>query len=87
MKWIFDRADHTEGSAISTPIGLIPTPESLDLPQGFKKENFDQLFEINPTTWLSEIQETREYFKSFSRFPSELSEQMDKIEAQLKKNV
>lgn len=86
MKWIFERANG-KTQALETPIGFIPRPEDLDLPSGFKKENLDQLFSINPKSWLSEIEETREYFKPFTRFPSELSEQMDKLEARLKKNL
>jgi len=84
LKWIFDRTNGS-ASAVDTPIGLIPRSNGLDLPEGFKKESYDELFHIDPEKWLGEIEETRNYFSKFTRFPSRLAGQMEDLEARLNK--
>jgi len=83
LKWIFERTQGT-ASAADTPIGLIPRSSGLDLPEGFKKESYNELFTIDPKNWLNEMQETRQYFKEFTRFPDALTQQMDRTEERLR---
>ena len=45
-----------------------------------------KLFTVNNDEWKGEVTEMREYYKIFGdRLPKQLSEELDKIEARLKK--
>lgn len=85
LKWIIDRINNKAG-ARSTPIGLIPQPEDLDL-KGLEipKEKMEKLFEINLPEWKAELEDVRKFLGQFgSHLPKELSEELEKLEAHAK---
>ena len=84
LKWIFDRCNGT-AKAIETPIGSLPTRDSLDL-EGLDldAEDLDELLGVNHDGWLQELPLIREYFAQFGdRLPKELSELVDQLENDL----
>ena len=87
LKWIFERLEGT-ADAIHTPIGYLPTLDSLDL-EGLhlKPEAFKPLLEVDHNAWLSEVEELRNYYRIFSdKFPSLLLQELEKLEDRLLTN-
>ncbi len=85
LKWIIDRINNKAG-ARTTPIGLIPRPEDLDL-KGLEipKEKMKKLFEVNLTEWKTELEDVRKFLGQFgSHLPRELWEELEKLEAHAK---
>ena len=51
IEWILDRC-RGEADAVRTPIGLVPTPDSLDLTGlDISRETLDKLFAVAPEDW------------------------------------
>jgi phosphoenolpyruvate carboxykinase (GTP) len=84
LKWIFDRLDDTAG-AIETPIGLLPTHESLDLDGlDVSPGDLDELIGVDVDGWKSAIPQIRDHFARFGdRLPAQLSVALDTLEARL----
>ena len=63
----------------------MPTPgglnvEGLDL----SPENFEKLFEVNPESWLDEVDSTEEFFSTFGgRVPEALTRQLTHLRERL----
>lgn len=84
LKWIFERTDGA-AEAEATPIGLVPTEDSLDL-SGLEvsDDEMEQLFAINPEEWRQEAASIREFYKRFGEhLPFDLSSQLDALENRL----
>ncbi len=84
LKWIFERVTSLDGS-ISTPIGRLPKPGSLDLAElNMSTEAYHELFKVDKQDWLKEVANLRQYFKIFgSKLPPQILEEMDKLEFRL----
>ena len=65
LKWIVERIEGTaEGR--TTPIGVLPTPESLDLDGlDLPAEDLDVLLSVDPAVWEKEAERLPEYFAQF----------------------
>lgn len=86
LDWICRRVDG-EDCSISTAIGRIPKPDSLDL-NGLDCElNMDQLFSISTDFWLEEQKVIEDYLKTNvgSDLPSKIMEECDKLKSRLLK--
>ena len=84
LKWVFERCEGT-AKAIETPIGNLPTADSLDL-QGLDldAEDLEDLLGVNRDGWLQELPLIREYFSQFGdRLPKELFDLVDQLEKNL----
>jgi len=84
LKWISDRIAGTAGAA-DTPIGRVPTPESLDL-EGLdvSAASLDVLLSVDPKTWREEAALVRPHYERFgAHLPRELWEQLDTLDARL----
>ncbi len=84
LKWISDRIAGTAGAA-DTPIGRVPTPESLDL-EGLdvSAASLDVLLSVDPETWREEAALVRPHYERFgAHLPRELWEQLDTLDARL----
>jgi phosphoenolpyruvate carboxykinase (GTP) len=80
LKWMCDRVDGKVG-ANSTPIGLLPQKDDLDL-QGINIPNEDlaNLFSIDKTTWQKEILDIENHFAQFGeRLPQRLLKQFAEL--------
>ena len=84
LAWILDRIDGT-APARPSALGWIPTAaglklEGLDLPERV----LDELFAIDPATWLAEIDDTEAFFAEFGdRMPEALVTQLDELRARI----
>jgi phosphoenolpyruvate carboxykinase (GTP) len=81
LKWVFERSD-SNAASIETPIGNIPTKESLDL-SGLDVD-YSSLFNIDRSEWLLEVKELEKYF---SIFGSKMPEQLLRELTHLKENL
>jgi phosphoenolpyruvate carboxykinase (GTP) len=85
LKWIFEAC---EGSAksVSTPIGIMPTPDAIDAPKGVSKADLEELLAVDKAGWLKEIEDIRkEHYPKFGdKLPKELIAQLDTLEKNLK---
>ncbi|MBI2742943.1 MAG: phosphoenolpyruvate carboxykinase (GTP) [Chlamydiales bacterium] len=84
LKWIFERTSGRD-SALSTPLGWIPKEGALDLIDlPLPKENLKQLFAIDQTEWLKEIEGIKSYFSIFgSHLPPLLSQELDALRTRI----
>ncbi len=84
LKWIFERCDG-EGKAVETPIGYMPTPDGLDLPDGFAADDIKELLKVDIAGWKAELANigSDHYPKFGVRLPKELLDQLERINKRL----
>ncbi len=84
INWILDRCEG-KGSAIETPIGLLPESKSIDIDGlDVSPEDLEELLSVNKSLWKKEFQDIGEYFNSFGdRLPKELKSEHQKISKEL----
>jgi phosphoenolpyruvate carboxykinase (GTP) len=85
IEWILDRC-RGDADAIKTPIGYVPTPESLDLTGlDISREQLDKLFAINRDVWYQETEKIASFFQTFGdRLPKELWSQLESLRLRLR---
>ena len=85
LKWICERIDG-KADAQDTPIGLVPTLESLDLNGlDIPESDVSELIAVRAEDWLQEIPEIREFFSTFgNQLPSQVLAELDSLEVSLK---
>jgi phosphoenolpyruvate carboxykinase (GTP) len=84
LEWIVRRLDGT-AEAVDTPIGRLPASGSLDF-DGLQisPEQRQELFAVDPATWLAECDLTEEYFAMFGdRVPAALQAQLQSLRTRL----
>lgn len=76
LEWILGRCNGTAG-AVRTPIGYIPTPESLDMTGlNFSREALQKLLAIDRFEWLKEMDSQKEFLEMLDdRLPPEIWEE------------
>jgi phosphoenolpyruvate carboxykinase (GTP) len=84
LKWIVDRTQGSEDS-VETPIGWMPTPESLKLAElGISSDDQRCLLSAQRDEWLNEVRERAEFFKQFGdRLPPRIREENDALRRRL----
>ena len=84
LKWIFERCDGS-GKAIETPIGNLPTIDSLYLDGLQLSENeIAQLLRVEIDGWLTEIPLIEAYYESYNgRTPKELLNELARLKERL----
>jgi phosphoenolpyruvate carboxykinase (GTP) len=84
LLWILDRCEG-KADAVESPIGYLPKEidtTDLDVSDDVMKE----LLSVDKEVWLEDVENQKEYFAQFgSRLPKEISEELAKLEANLKK--
>jgi len=85
LKWIFERSEKT-ADGVTTPIGVIPTEESLDLDGlSIDQKGVKELLHIDRAAWLKEVKGLKEYFERFGdHFPKALKGELTDLEKRLK---
>ena len=86
LKWIFERCDG-KINAVDTPIGRLPELGDLDT-KGLvlPASNVAKLLNVDVDGWLAEVPRIREHFAKFgSRLPAGLNQEVDDLEARLRK--
>ncbi len=85
IEWILDRC-RGEADAVKTPIGYVPTPDSLDM-TGLEipRETLNKLLAVNRADWYEETDGIASFFQQFGRrFPKALWEQLELLRLRLK---
>ncbi|MFK8031027.1 MAG: phosphoenolpyruvate carboxykinase (GTP) [Gammaproteobacteria bacterium] len=85
LRWIVGRCKN-EADAVETPIGFLPTKDSLDT-EGLDIDAgvLDDLLSIDPAQWREEMSAIGEYLDSYGdRLPAALREQQQAISSALK---
>ncbi|MGA2033385.1 MAG: phosphoenolpyruvate carboxykinase (GTP) [Thermoguttaceae bacterium] len=85
IEWILDRC-RGEGDAAKTPIGYVPTTDSLDLTGlDLPPENLQKLFAVDRGDWYQETDNVVSFFQEFgSRFPQALWDQLESLRLRLR---
>jgi phosphoenolpyruvate carboxykinase (GTP) len=73
LKWMLDRIEG-RAAATETPIGFVPTPDSLTLDGlDISRNALDELLRVDPNDWSDELDATAKFFEKFgSRLPKEI---------------
>jgi len=86
LKWIFERCDE-RSKAVETPIGYMPTVDSIDrsgLEDKVSDADMEELLKIDKEGWLKEIELIREHYAKFgAKLPSELQDQFKALRTRL----
>ncbi len=85
LKWIVERIEG-KADAADTPIGFVPTADSLDL-NGLDvdAEDLEEILSVNPQNWIAELPALRAHLDQFgSHLPKELWDEFHALESRLK---
>jgi phosphoenolpyruvate carboxykinase (GTP) len=85
IEWILDRC-RGEADAMKTPIGWVPTAESLDLTGlDVSRETLEKLFNVNRNDWFQETEGVASFYQSFgNRLPRALWDQLESLRLRLR---
>ncbi len=85
LKWVFECCDG-KAKTVDTPIGVMPTVDAIDRPEGVSEEDMKQLLAVDVDGWLKEVEDirTNHYPKFGNKLPKELAAMLDTLEANLK---
>jgi len=85
IEWILDRC-RGEADAAKTPIGYVPTPDSLDLTGlPISRETLNKLLAVNRADWYDETDGIAAFFQQFgNRFPKVLWDQLELLRLRLR---
>ena len=85
LKWVFECCDGT-AKTVETPIGIMPTLDAIDRPEGVTDETMAELLKVDVDGWLKEVEDirTNHYPKFGKHLPHELSDMLDTLESALK---
>jgi len=86
LLWILDRCEGKAG-AVESPIGYLPTPDDIDITDlDMDMDVLKELLTVDKDVWLEDVEDAKKYFAQFGdRLPSEISEELAKLEANLNK--
>ncbi len=84
LEWILERS-RGEGEAQETPIGYIPTKESLDMTGlELQEEVLDELLQVDAKDWMAETNDVEKFFDSLGpRVPWELRNELEALRNRL----
>ena len=84
LKWVVERIEGT-AAAVETPIGHVPTPESLDVDGlGLTRDELEQALAVHADEWRDEIPQITEWFEKFGgKLPTVLWTELDGLRARL----
>jgi len=84
LLWMIDRIKGT-GAAVETPVGMVPTPEGLNL-EGLDVSRADvaEALRVDRDEWAAEVPEIRAFFDRFgARLPAEMNRSLDALAQRL----
>ncbi|MGC4112999.1 MAG: phosphoenolpyruvate carboxykinase (GTP) [Nocardioides sp.] len=84
LKWVIERIEG-QAAAVETPIGHVPTPESLDTDGlDLTPEELAAALAVDPEEWRAEIPQIQEWFDKFGeQLPAVLWTELDGLKARL----
>ena len=88
LKWMLERIEGRSG-ATETPIGYVPTPDSLTLDGlSLSKGALAELLRVNPADWAAEEESTAKFFEKFGkRLPSQITEEHKALAERLQRST
>ena len=88
LKWVLDRCNG-RGNAVETPIGYVPTPDSLNLDGlNLPDSTIDELLHVNNAAWMDEVESAALFFKTLGeQFPETLSQELSKFRNRLQSSI
>ena len=86
MDWILRRCEGDESIAHASPVGHLPTKESMNLSGIEDQVSWDELFSLPKDFWLDEVEELRTYFSQQvgDSLPEEITKQLNDLESRFK---
>ncbi len=84
LKWICERVEG-KGQAVETPIGVLPTPNALDISGlDIPAEDMAELLAVDKAGWLKEADNIAEYYTKYgSHVPAALNQQLADLRKRL----
>ncbi len=84
LEWVLDRC-RGEAEAVATPIGYVPTPDSLDLTGlDLPPKVIEELLRVDRQQWLAETESIKEFFDQFDdRLPHALVDELESVKRRL----
>ena len=85
LKWVIERIEGT-AAAVETPVGHVPTPESLDTAGlALTDEQLEKVLAVKPEEWREEIPQIQEWFEKIGadKVPAMLWTELDGLKARL----
>lgn len=84
LEWIIRRIEG-RADAVETPIGRLPVLSEMDLDGvDITEADLEELFRLDPESWMAEADLTEEYFAQFDdRVPAELRDQLQGLRNRL----
>jgi phosphoenolpyruvate carboxykinase (GTP) len=85
LKWVIERLEG-RAAADETPIGYVPTPESLDLAGlDLSEDAVRKMLAVDPDEWRAEIPQIQEWFEKIGsdKVPAMLMTELDSLKARL----
>jgi phosphoenolpyruvate carboxykinase (GTP) len=84
LKWAIERIEG-KAAAVETPIGHVPTPESLDTEGlGLTEAALEAALKVDAEEWKAEIPQIEEWFAKFGdTLPTQLRVELDGLKARL----
>ncbi|WP_239536862.1 phosphoenolpyruvate carboxykinase (GTP) [Arthrobacter roseus] len=84
LKWVVQRIEGT-ADAVETPIGLVPTGDSIDLSGlDMTPEQVDHAVRVDPDEWKDELQGMEQWYERFGdSLPAELTAQLAQLKQRL----
>ncbi|MEO6142370.1 MAG: phosphoenolpyruvate carboxykinase domain-containing protein, partial [Dermatophilaceae bacterium] len=84
LKWIVDRIEG-RASGVETPVGYVPTPESLDTDGlDMTAEQVQHALSVSTQEWADEVPQIKEWFDKFGdTLPATLWTELDGLKARL----
>jgi phosphoenolpyruvate carboxykinase (GTP) len=84
LKWVIERIEG-QAAAVETPIGHVPTPESLDIDGlDLTADELAQALAVDAEEWKAEIPQIQEWFEKFGeQLPAVLWTELDGLKARL----
>jgi phosphoenolpyruvate carboxykinase (GTP) len=80
LKWVFERCDG-EGKSVETPIGIMPTVDAIDRPEGVSESDMKELLAVDKDSWKTEVESIKEHYAKFgAKLPKELSDELAALE-------
>jgi phosphoenolpyruvate carboxykinase (GTP) len=84
LRWILERVEG-KGSAVRTPIGYLPTPESIDTAgMNLRPSAIQEVLSFDRPAWKKELSDIEVFFRQFGkRLPVELTQELINLRNQL----
>ncbi|MFM7253221.1 MAG: phosphoenolpyruvate carboxykinase (GTP) [Ilumatobacteraceae bacterium] len=82
LKWVFERVDGT-ADAVSTPVGLLPAPDALDLEGlAIDSADVDTLLTVDADGWRAAVPQIESHFAQFGEaLPEQLHRRLRELAA------